>query len=261
MDQKKVSFILTTYNCIQYFQETIASILAQDYPAIEIVVKDGQSTDGTKELIASYARELGNKLIWKSSADRGIYDAMNQGYQMSQGDIIVFFNDVLVHKSVVSHMVQAIESGGDDCIGAHADLIYADGDKVVRYWRMGKGKIRQGWMPGHPTLYLKREVYEEFGLYDASYQCSADYEFMVRALTGREQQLAYVPEMIVRMFYGGTSTQGLRNYFVSLREAHRALKSNGVRGALLADLRRTWKVMMQFRQARRNVPEIGRAHV
>lgn len=236
---------------MQHFQETMASILAQDYPGIEIVVKDGQSTDGTKELIASYARELGNKLIWKSSADRGIYDAMNQGYQMSQGDIIVFFNDVLVHKSVVSHMVQAIEVGGDDCVGAHADLIYADGDNVIRYWRMGKGTIRQGWMPGHPTLYLKRDVYEQYGLYDASYRCSADYEFMVRVLAGREQQLAYVPETIVRMFYGGTSTQGLNSYFVSLQEAHRALKSNGVKGALWADLRRTWKVMMQFKQAKR----------
>lgn len=251
MDKKKVSFILTTFNCVDHLQETMESILAQDYPAIEIVVKDGQSTDGTKELIESYARELGNKLIWKSFADRGIYDAMNQGYQMSQGDIIVFFNDVLVHKSVVSHMVQAIESAGDNCIGAHADLIYADGDKVVRYWQMGEGKIKQGWMPGHPTLYLKREVYEQYGLYDTSYQCSADYEFMVRALAGREWQLAYVPETIVRMFYGGTSTQGLNSYFISLKEAHKGLKNNGTKGALLTDLRRTWRVLMQFKQANR----------
>lgn len=246
MDKKTVSFILTTYNCIQHFQETMASILAQDYPAIEIVVKDGQSTDGTKELIASYALELGNKLIWKSSADRGIYDAMNQGYQMSHGDIIVFFNDVLVHKSVVSHMVQAIEAGGDDCVGAHADLIYTDGDDVIRYWRMGKGTIRQGWMPGHPTLYLKRDVYEQYGLYDISYRCSADYEFMVRALAGREQRLAYVPETIVRMFYGGTSTQGLNSYLLSLKEAHRGLRNNGIRGAFMIDIRRTWKVLKQF---------------
>ena len=250
MDKKKVSFILTTYNCIRNFQETMESILDQDYPAIEIVVKDGQSSDGTKALIETYAGKLGDTLIWKSSADHGIYDAMNQGYEMSHGDIIVFFNDVLVHKAAVSHMVQAIEAAGDNCIGAHADLIYADGGRVIRYWQMGKGKIKQGWMPGHPTLFLKREVYEQYGLYDASYRCSADYEFMVRVLAGREQQLAYVPETIVRMFYGGTSTQGLNSYFLSLKEAHRGLKQNGVKGALWADIRRTWRVLMQFMKAK-----------
>lgn len=106
-------------------------------------------------------------------------------------------------------------------------------------------------MLGHPTLYLKREVYEQCGLYDTSYKCSADYEFMVRALYGREDKLAYVPEVIVGMYYGGTSTQGLGSYLVSLKEAHAGLRKNSIKGAWLIDIRRTWKVLGQFAEARK----------
>lgn len=126
-----------------------------------------------------------------------------------------------------------------------------DGDRVVREWRMGRGCFRQGWMPGHPTLYLKREVYEQCGLYDTSYKCSADYEFMIRALYGREDKLAYVPEVIVGMYYGGTSTQGLGSYLVSLKEGHAGLKKNGIKGAWWIDIRRTCKVLGQFVKAKR----------
>ncbi len=244
---QKVSFILTTYNCSSNLEKTMTSILMQDYPSIEIIIKDGGSTDGTKDLIEKYSRELGEGLLWKSESDKGLYDAMNQGYQMSTGDIVVFFNDVLTHRSVVSHMVNAIEAGGEDCIGAHADLVYANGEKVIRYWHMGKGKIMQGWLPGHPTLYLKRKVYEKYGLFDTSYRGSADYEFMIRVLRGREEKLAYVPEMIVSMFYGGTSTNGISGYLMSLREGHRGLKKNGVKFAFLIDIKRTMRVLGQFR--------------
>jgi glycosyltransferase len=244
---QKVSFILTTYNSNSNLIKTMSSILMQDYPSIEIVIKDGGSSDGTKDLIEKYGKELGSRLIWKSESDKGLYDAMNQGYGMSTGDIVVFFNDVLVHKSVVSHMVNAIEAGGEDCIGAHADLVYANGEKVIRYWHMGKGKIRQGWLPGHPTLYLKRKVYEKYGLFDTSYKGSADYEFMIRVLYGREEKLAYVPEMIVSMFYGGTSTRGIGGYLMSLREGHRGLKKNGVKFAFMIDIKRTVRVLKQFR--------------
>lgn len=243
---EKVSFILTTYNSGSYFENTIQSILEQDYPDIEIVVKDGGSTDGTLDIIRKYAEQLKERFIWMSRKDDGIYDAMNQGYQQSSGDIVIFFNDVLMRKDAVTLMVEAIRKGGEKCEGAHADLIYADGERIVRRWRMGKGYFRQGWMPGHPTLFVKRSVYERYGLYDTQYKCSADYEFMLRAFYGREDCLAYVPQTIVKMFYGGTSTGGLENYLVSLKEGHAALKKNHVRGALWIDIRRTCKVLLQF---------------
>lgn len=241
----KVSVIMTTYNSITHLRTTLESVRAQDYPSIEIVICDGGSTDGTLDVIREYETLPDMQLRWKSEKDHGIYDAMNKGYQMSTGTIVVFFNDVYCRKDAVRLCVEAMSAPGYS--GAHADLVYADGEKVIRSWKMGQGTIEQGWMPGHPTLFLRREVYEKYGLYKTDYRVSADYEFMVRMLKDGSVRLAYVPETIVHMYYGGTSTQGLGGYLVSLKEGHRALKENGVRGASLIDIKRTLRVLSQFR--------------
>lgn len=247
---KKVSLILTTYNCREHLDTTLQSILEQDYPLIEVVIKDGGSTDGTQEVIRSYQDRLQGRLIWVSEKDNGIYDAMNQGFQLSTGEVVAFFNDVFAGSTAVSELMRAIEDGGEDCLGAHADLVYMDEDgRVIRYWRMGKGRFVRGWMPGHPTLYLKRSVYEEKGLFRTDYKCSADYEFMIRVLYGREQRLAYVPEVLVKMFYGGTSTGNLKSYWISLKEGHDALRKNGISflTACWINLQRILRVLFQFR--------------
>ena len=241
---KKVSVIMTTFNSRNHLKMTLESIRKQDYPFIEVVICDGGSTDGTLDIIREYAEIPEMNIIWKSEKDNGIYDAMNKGYIMSDGDIIVFFNDVFSRKDAVRMCVEAIER--EECQGAHADLVYVEQNRIVRYWKMGKGKIRQGWMPGHPTLFLKREVYEKYGLYKTDYRVSADYEFMVRVLKNEAVKLAYIPEVIVNMFYGGTSTEGIQGYFISLKEGHRALEENGVRGAVFIDLKRTFRVLKQF---------------
>ena len=250
VDMKKVSLILTTYNCKDHLDITLKSILEQDYPLIEVVIKDGGSTDGTLEVIQSYQERLTERLIWVSEKDNGIYDAMNHGYQLSTGDVVTFFNDVFAKPSAVSKLMQAIEDGGENCLGAHADLVYMNSNgKIIRTWRMGKGRFARGWMPGHPTLYLKRSVYEEKGLYRTDYKCSADYEFMIRALYGKEQRLAYVPEIFVKMFYGGTSTGSLKSYWISLREGHDALRENeiSILTAYWIDLQRILRVLFQFK--------------
>ena len=235
---------MTTFNSRDHLKVTLESIRNQDYPSIEIVICDGGSTDGTLDIIRKYAKIPEMNIIWKSEKDNGIYDAMNKGYAMSDGDIIVFFNDVFSRKDAVRMCVEAIEREGYQ--GAHADLVYVEQDRIVRYWKMGEGRIKQGWMPGHPTLFLKREVYETYGLYKTDYSVSADYEFMVRILKNETVKLAYIPEVIVNMFYGGTSTEGIQGYLISLKEGHRALKENGVRGAILIDLKRTFRVLKQF---------------
>lgn len=246
---RKVSIIMTTYNCAGQLKKTLESVLRQDYPEMEIVIKDGMSTDGTVQVIKEYAGRPGVELKWSSGADQGIYDAMNQGYEMSSGDYLLFFNEIFLKADAVSKLVGAIE--GEDCCGAHADLLYIEGGRVKRKWHMGQGRIEQGWMPGHPTLCLKREVYEKYGGYRTDYKCSADYEFMVRVLKGEKEKLAYLPEALVGMFYGGTSTAGAGSYLLSLKEAHKALKENGVRGAVLVDIRRTLRVLKQFLTAGR----------
>ncbi len=241
-----VSIIITTYNSAENLRRTLNSIEMQDYPAIQVCIKDGGSKDGTVSVIREYEHSSRFPVIWSSGADEGIYDAMNHGYSLSSGKIVVFFSDLFLRKDAVSHMVKAMKEQ-PDCVGACADLVYATEEKVVRYWRMGPQKsIYSGWMPGHPTLFLKREVYAKYGLYDTSYRIAADYEFMVRFLKDHTNRLAYVPETIIRMYYGGTSTGSTGSYLKSLQEGHRALKKNGIKGAAFVDLLRTMRVLSQF---------------
>lgn len=251
---KKVSLILTTYNSGTNLQKTLNSIEMQDYPNIEVVIKDGGSTDSTLQIIREYENNSKYQVIWESKKDSGIYDAMNQGYMLSKGEIIAFFNDVFIDSGVVTKLVHTLEEKiaviGKACVGVHADLIYHDGERIVRQWHMGEGKIWQGWMPGHPTLFLKREIYEKYGLYRTEFKISADYEFMVRFLKDTNNQLAYLPENVILMFYGGTSSNGLKSYLVSLKEGHQALKLNGIKYACMIDALRTIRVLMQFVKAR-----------
>lgn len=247
---KKVSLILTTFNCKDNLKKTLASIEDQDYPNVEVVIKDGGSEDGTLDIILEYQKASKYQVKWVSKPDKGIFDAMNQGYRLTTGDVLLFFNDVFTTPNVISKMISKIETinptTGEEYVGAHADLVYADGDKIIRKWHMGEGNIKDGWMPGHPTLFLKREIYEKYGLYDPSFKIGADYEFMIRILKDKKNQLAYIPEVMVLMFYGGTSSGGLKNYIESFKEGHRALKINGVKGALVIDIKRTVNVLKQF---------------
>ena len=127
----KVSLILTTYNSKENLEKTLASIESQDYYNVEVVIKDGCSTDGTLDVIKGYKDKSKYAVICESKPDTGIYDAMNQGYAMCSGDVIVFFNDVFTESAVISKMVAIIEDN-PQCVGAHADLVYKNGEKIVR---------------------------------------------------------------------------------------------------------------------------------
>ena len=245
----KVSLILTTYNSIENLPRTLESIDSQNYDNIEVVIKDGNSTDGTIDLINEYTASSRYEVKTVSCPDTGIYDAMNQGIKLSTGDIIVCFNDMFVCNDAISKMVALLSDSESNVVGAHADLVYADDTHVVRKWHMGPQKsLILGWMPGHPTLFLKREVYDKYGLYKTDYRISADYEFMIRFLADKkaDNRLAYLPENIISMFYGGTSTNSGGSYIKSLKEGHRALVSNGVHPAFVADILRTVRVLIQF---------------
>ena len=248
---QKVSLLVTTYNDKDNLAVTLQSIESQDYGNIEVVIVDGRSQDGTPGLIERFAdahREKDDPITvrWISEHDRGLYDAMNKAWAMCTGDIVAVCNDRLCVQDAVTKLVGAIEHAGEGCVGAHSDLVYIQGDRVVRTWHMGEGSLKEGWMPGHPTLFLKREVYEKYGVYDISYRCAADYEFMVRFLKEGQNRLAYVPEILISMFYGGTSNAGLHNYLISFKEAYQALRKNKVAHPLLITIRRTWRVLRQF---------------
>lgn len=244
MSGKRVSVVTTTYNDVENLKKIINEVTKQDYDNLEHIIVDGGSTDGTLELLKKYQNKYKEMVKYISEKDNGIYDAINKGIKMSTGDIIGCCFDRYTNTHVISDMVDVIEREGTD--GVHGNLYYMEGNKVVRYWRQGQGKIKMGWMPGHPTLYLKRTVYEKFGFYKTNYRISADYEFMVRILKDEQVRLSYIDRVLILMSHGGTSTNGLKAYWESLKEGHRALKENGIHFAWCVDFLRTLRVLKQF---------------
>lgn len=242
----KVSVITMTYNDCDNLKKCVAQILKQDYENIEYIVVDGGSTDGTLEIIKETKAKLQDKMKWISEPDNGLYDALNKGIRMATGDIVGIMCDEFATEHVVSDIAETIKTV--DCDGVHGNINYVNGDKIVRKWRMGKGSIRTGWMPGHPTLYLKKEVYEQYGLYKTDYKIAADYEFMIRILKDKSVKLAHIDKVMVHMFHGenSTSTGGFSNYVASLKEGHRALKENKVSFAWFTDCMRIMRLVLQF---------------
>ena len=240
----KVSVVTTTYNDIENLKRILAEVKKQTYPNIEHIIVDGGSTDGTVDLLKELEEKEPGRISWMSEKDNGIYDAINKGICMATGDIVGCCFDWYADEGVLMRMVEIMEKEGTD--GVHGDLCYMDGDRIVRKWHQGQGVIRSGWMPGHPTLYLKKEVYDKFGLYRTDYRISGDYEFMVRILYRKEVTLSYLPEILIYMSHGGTSTNSLGAYVESMMEGHRALVENHVPFAWVTDLCRVVRVLSQF---------------
>ena len=240
----KVSVLTTTYNDIENLKRILAEVKKQTYPNIEHIIVDGGSTDGTVELLKELEEKEPGRISWMSEKDNGIYDAINKGIRMATGEIVGCCFDRYADEGVLMRMVETMEKEGTD--GVHGDLCYMDGDRIVRKWHQGQGVIRSGWMPGHPTLYLKKEVYDKFGLYRTDYRISGDYEFMVRILYRKEVTLSYLPEILIYMSHGGTSTNSLGAYVESMMEGHRALVENHVPFAWVTDLCRVVRVLSQF---------------
>ena len=244
MYRPKVSIVTTTYNDRESLKKTIDQVLRQDYGNLEYIIVDGGSTDGTLEVIREAEDRLGGRLCWISEPDSGIYDGLNKGFRMATGEILGCCFDEFAGPDVISKMVELVEREGTD--GVHGDLCYMEGERVVRRWHQGQGHIRYGWMPGHPTLYLRREVYETYGYYKTDYRISADYEFMIRILKDEKVKLSYLPEILIYMEHGGTSTSSLGAYLEGMKEGHRALKENGAGMAWFTDVCRTLRVLAQF---------------
>ncbi len=244
MTNPKVSIVTVTYNDGENLRRIVRQVSAQDYENIEYIIVDGGSTDKTKEVIGEAEEIFGERFKWVSEPDGGIYDALNKGIRMASGEIIGCCFDRFAASDIVTKMVRKMEQEGTD--GVHGDLYYMDGDRIVRCWRQGKGCIRFGWMPAHPTLYLRRAVYERFGCYRTDYRISADYELMIRILKDGEVKLSYLPEVLIYMDHGGTSTNSLGAYLDGMKEGHRALRENGVRFAWFTDICRTLRVLAQF---------------
>jgi glycosyltransferase involved in cell wall biosynthesis len=229
----KISVITAVYNNRDTVAQALDSALAQTHPDVELIVIDGGSTDGTLQVLHGYADRLA---VLVSEPDRGIYDALNKGIARASGEVVGFLHsdDLFADTAVLSRIAAAFADPEVDAV--YGDLLYvskADPSRVVRTWRAGAftpAKLARGWMPPHPTFYVRRAVYAQLGGYDTSYRIAADYDCMLRLLGKGGLRAAYIPEVLVKMRVGGASNRSLKNILQKSREDYRALRKNGVGG-------------------------------
>ena len=244
----KISIITSCYNRVSTIRGAIESVLAQDYPDIEYIIVDGASTDGSVEVIRDAIEGHEGQVKFISEPDRGMYEAINKGIRMATGDYIglVHSDDFLYSPHTVSDIVRRLEK-------THADFLYGDGlfvnaentDKVVRKWIGGTyrlWKVRHGWLPLHPTCYIRREVMEKLGGYDESYMIAADTDLLVRYLLDNHVKTDYLKKYIVRMRMGGMSTDNSRRAKM-WKEDIRVYSSHGFKHVTLTKIEKMlWKV-------------------
>lgn len=231
----KISIITAVYNNEKTIGDALSSIFAQTYNNVEKVLIDGASSDSTFSILKKHALSTD---ILNSESDKGIYDALNKGLKLSSGDVIglLHSDDLFADEEVVSKIAN-IFIHNSDIDAVYGDLVYVDKrktGKVIRYWRAGSfssSKLTNGWMPPHPTLYLRRSVYEKHGGFDTQYHIAADYDFMLRVLSDESLKIHYLPEVIVKMRTGGASNRSLKNIIHKSFEDYRALRANKIGGA------------------------------
>jgi glycosyltransferase len=229
----RISIITVAFNSAATIADTMRSVAAQTYDDIEHLVIDGASTDDTVAVVRDHGARV-TKLV--SEPDQGIYDAMNKGLALATGDFVGFLNadDMLASPEVVASIARAAAIRGTDAVCG--DLVYVrkdHPDKVLRYWRCGHftpSRLRFGWMPPHPTLYVRRALVGELGGFDTRLRIAADYEFILRYLGRAGTQVRYVPEVLVKMRTGGASNRSLRAVLRKSREDLLALRRNHVGG-------------------------------
>ena len=230
----KFSIITAVYNARDTLADALESILAQEYPDVELVVIDGASSDGTLDVLEEYRDHID---ILISKPDQGIYDALNKGIQHATGDVIGFLHadDLYADSSVLTKVAAVFASDHVDAV--YGDLEYvrkSEPDKIVRYWKSGAysaTKLKHGWMPPHPTFYVRRSVYEQYGGFDSSFRIAADYDCMLRFLAKGQIRCRYIPKVMVKMRIGGASNRSLANIIRKSREDYMALRRNGIGGA------------------------------
>jgi len=225
----KISIITIAWNSGKSIGDAIKSVVSQTYPDIEYIIVDGLSKDNTMEVVKSFGTKVTKSV---SERDKGIYDALNKGIAMAEGDVIGFMHsdDLFADEFVIEKVVKLFKETGADSIYGDLDYVYKnDTSKVLRYWKSGKFSLRNlkmGWMPPHPTLYIKREVYQKYGGFDISFKIAADYDSMLRFLGKYKISTAYLPEVMVKMRVGGASNRSLKNIIQKSKEDLHAIKKN-----------------------------------
>lgn len=227
-----ISIITATYNSAKTLERTFQSVLNQTFKEIEYWVIDGGSTDGTLDIVRKYEPIFGERMHWISERDKGIYDAMNKGVSRCTGDIIGLLNsdDFYTTPEVLEDIVHAFSSDVDAVYG-DVHFVKIDDEKKVRYYSgclFRPWMVRLGYMPPHPSLYLRRSVYEKYGLYKSNYRISADFEIIARLFYKYKIPYKYLHKDMVTMRMGGVSTQNIRARIIGAEEDLDACKKLGI---------------------------------
>jgi glycosyltransferase involved in cell wall biosynthesis len=234
----KVSIITVVWNNKETIKAAISSVLGQVYHDIEYIVIDGGSGDGTVNVIEKYRDKIA---IFLSEPDKGLYDALNKGIKMSTGDIVAILHsdDVFYDEKVVSDMVERIHTTKAEI--CFSDLVIIKKNQILRYYKANyfkKWLFRIGWLPPHPTCFIKRSLFQEFGLYSTKYKGAGDFDFLVRIFYARDIKWAYLNRITVKMQYGGISNSGWRSKVSNAQEISKILKNNNVFSLIIFQLLR-----------------------
>jgi len=228
----KVSVITVAYNSAETIEDTINSVAEQGYKNIEYIIVDGASKDSTLEIVRKYESKI-SKLI--SEPDEGIYDAMNKGIKLATGEIIGILNsdDIYADKDVVENVVENIvKNNVDSCYG---DLVYVDKhnlEKTIRYWKSGEYKedsFKHGWVPPHPTFFVKNWVYKKYGVFDLDLPIAADHEILFRFMYKHKIKTCYIPRVLVKMRMGGLTNKSILNIIRQNNEIVQTLRKNKIK--------------------------------
>lgn len=227
----KISVITACFNSEATIGEAIATLKRQDWPAIEHVVVDGASKDKTVEIAR---KTLGTQDVLISEPDQGIYDALNKGIQHASGDIVGFLHsdDLLAHDHVLTKIAACFDNL--DVGAVYGDLQYVQAENtanVIRHWKSGQftaGKLKKGWMPPHPTFFMRRELYQALGGFDLRYRIAGDYDALLRYLGSGKVHVEYVPDVLVKMRVGGASNGSVKQILRKSKEDIAAMRSNGI---------------------------------
>ena len=245
----KISIITVAFNSVKTIQDTIESILLQDYKNIEYIIIDAGSSDGTVEIIKSF----GDKITYFiSESDNGIYDGMNKGIKAASGDLIGILNsdDFYPNNFILSNVAKTFVN--NQCDAIYGDLVYVnefDKTKIVRYWQAGDYsalKLKRGWMLPHPTFFVKKSIYEKYGLYDTKLKRAGDYEMILKLLYKYNISVKYIPMILVNMRMGGASNSSLMNRIKANKEDGLAWTKNQLNEPLFIRIKKPLQKVRQF---------------
>ncbi len=245
----KVSIITVVLNGASYIASCIESVLVQKHSDIEYIILDGASTDGTVSIIERYLSEIH---FFESSIDEGFYAALNRGLSIATGEIIGILNsdDVLAGPNVISTIVENFAQ--KRCDAVYGNLIYTHRDnlsKVIRTWRskaFQRHTLKYGWMPPHPTVYLKKEVFSKLGYYSDQYGASSDYEFILRVFYKHPVEAVYIDQLFVKMRIGGVSNNSFKQRMKAFLQDYHAMVHHHIPYPLLAVIGKKFRKVKQF---------------